>query len=585
MAAQDTNYRIASVSPNQIEVEILDPAQFKGANSQLMIGSYLKIADDDGLSVIAVVKSYRLQSSPVEHIDTPTKQPSFMLQAQPIGFLDEEGQFRRGGQQIAIPPTHVELASQATLRAIYQPKDPLRSYTFGFLAQDLGIPVMLNGDRFFGKHVAVVGATGAGKSCTVAKLLQEGMKQTVDQKKRKVLNNSHIVLFDIHGEYAAAFPGANLISIENLTLPYWLMNSEELEEMFIESREQNSYNQVSQFKKSVTLNKQRHNPGCGQITYDSPVYFSIAEVLRYIRNLNTATKDAKTHELKIKNFAALSKIDEQYWLFEDLQFEEKARGDINDGPYAGEFHSFVSRLETKLNDERLSFLLKPTGPNKKELKTEDLETILRQFLGYKPLSEANISIVDLSGIPFEVLSIVVALATRLVFDFVLHFKRLKGAGQELPIHMVYEEAHRYVPNSVAARYNSVRRAIERVAKEGRKYGMSLMIVSQRPSEISETIFSQCNNFVAMRLTNPADQAYVRRLLPDELAGITDALPTLEQRECILLGDATQVPTLMRVGDLTNKPDSADISFHQEWVKDWYAAQFEKIVQRMTGGTS
>jgi len=192
-----------------------------------------------------------------------------------------------------------------------------------------------------------------------------------------------------------------------------------------------------------------------------------------------------------------------------------------------------------------------------------------------------VTVVDLSGIPFEVLSVVVALATRLVFDFALHFKRLKAIGEELPIHLVYEEAHRYVPNDTSARYSSVRRSIERVAKEGRKYGLSLMIVSQRPSEISETIFSQCNNFVAMRLTNPADQNYVRRLLPDELSGITDALSTLEQRECILLGDATYIPTLLRVGELLDKPDSVDIKFHEEWSKDWYAAQFSDVVSQMT----
>lgn len=188
--------------------------------------------------------------------------------------------------------------------------------------------------------------------------------------------------------------------------------------------------------------------------------------------------------------------------------------------------------------------------------------------------------VNLSGIPFEVLSVVVALATRLAFDFALQFKRVKGGGEELPIHLVYEEAHRYVPNDSASRYSSVRRSIERVAKEGRKYGLSLMIVSQRPSEISETIFSQCNNFVAMRLTNPADQNYVRRLLPDELAGITDALSTLEQRECILLGDATYIPTLLRVGDLDHRPDSVDIKFHEEWSKDWHEARFGEVVSRM-----
>jgi hypothetical protein len=536
MPEPQPNYRIASVAPNQIEIEILDPIEFKGSSDvPLTIGSYLKIADDDGLAIIAVVKSFRLQSRALESPDGGTQQTSFMLQAQPVGFLDEDGKFKRGGQQIAIPPTHVEVANRSVLRTIYQPDDPLRAYTFGFLAQDPTIPVMINGDRFFGKHIAIVGATGSGKSCTVAKVLQEGMKQSADQTGRSVLNNSHVVLFDIHGEYASAFPEANLISIENLILPYWLMNSEELEEMFIEGREMNSHNQVSQFKRAVTMNKQKYNTNCGQITYDSPVFFSINEVHRYIQNLNNATKNADSHELAIKNSDVLDGIDEKLWLFEDLEFEEKVRSKINDGAYAGEFHSFVSRLETKLNDERLSFLLHPTNELGVELQTQDLELILRQFLGYKPLSEANITIVDLSGIPFEVLSVVVALATRLIFDFKLHFKKTRNLGEELPLHLVYEEAHRYVPNSTASQFSSVRRSIERVAKEGRKYGLSLMIVSQRPSEISETIFSQCSNFIAMRLTNPADQTYVRRLLPDELGVLQMLFPRLNKESVSCLG--------------------------------------------------
>ena len=582
MTVEEVNYRIASVAPSQIEIEIIDPAQFKGsAELKLTIGSYLRISDDDGLSIIAVIKSFRIQSPNSEQPETTPRPPSFMIQAQPVGFLDEEGRFKRGGQQIAIPPTHVEIASAETLRAIYQPADPLRQYSFGALVLDPSIPVMLDGNRFFGKHVAVVGATGSGKSCAVAKILQEAVKPSESQSERSVINNSHIVLFDLHGEYGTAFPTANRISIMNLVLPYWLMNSEELEEMFIESRESNSHNQVSQFKKAVTINKQRHNAGYSDVTYDSPVYFSIQEVFRYIKNQNAATKDAETAILKIRDKAKLEGIPEQYWLFEEIEFEEKIRAKINDGPYAGEFHSFVSRLETKLSDDRLAFLLKPSKADKSEFLTSDLEYILRQFLGYRPLNEANVTVVDLSGIPFEVLSVVVALATRLVFDFALHFKRLKAIGEELPIHLVYEEAHRYVPNDTSARYSSVRRSIERVAKEGRKYGLSLMIVSQRPSEISETIFSQCNNFVAMRLTNPADQNYVRRLLPDELSGITDALSTLEQRECILLGDATYIPTLLRVGELLDKPDSVDIKFHEEWSKDWYAAQFSDVVSQMT----
>ncbi len=131
----------------------------------------------------------------------------------------------------------------------------------------------------------------------------------------------------------------------------------------------------------------------------------------------------------------------------------------------------------------------------------------------------------------------------------------------------------------------MKRAFERVAKEGRKYGLSLMIVSQRPSEISETIFSQCNNFVAMRLTNPVDQNYIKRLLSDSVNAITDALPVLERQEAIILGDAISVPSVIKVDEIEHKPSSNDIEFHTEWKKDWMAVEFPKILGSMTkGGT-
>jgi DNA helicase HerA-like ATPase len=145
--------------------------------------------------------------------------------------------------------------------------------------------------------------------------------------------------------------------------------------------------------------------------------------------------------------------------------------------------------------------------------------------------------------------------------------------------LVYEESHNYVPRREAARYRSVKRAIERIAKEGRKYGISLMIVSQRPAEISETVFSQCNNFVAMRLTNPADQQYVKRLLPDNLNAITDALPTLEQREAIVIGDAITVPSLVRIDDVADAPDSHDVEFLQEWKRNWLDVQMTDALAR------
>lgn len=207
---------------------------------------------------------------------------------------------------------------------------------------------------------------------------------------------------------------------------------------------------------------------------------------------------------------------------------------------------------------------------------------MQQFTGYGD-DKTNIVIIDLSGIPFEVLSVVVSLMSRLVFTLSFYLKKSRLlADREVPFLLVYEEAHNYVPQSEGQKFGSVKKAIERIAKEGRKYGISMMIVSQRPSEISETVFSQCNNFVAMRLTNPTDQRYVRRLLPDNLSAITDSLPSLERQEVIVIGDAVSVPSLLRVDDIEEKPDSKDIRFRTEWLLDWLDVDMEPIIGKWRG---
>ena len=524
-----------------------------------------------------MVQSYKIKetNSGGEAIITT---PAFILDAQPIGFLDDAGNFKRGGQQIAIPPSNVEIADESVLKTIYSSIEGDKKFIFSSLAQKPSIEIAVDGDKFFSKHIAVVGSTGSGKSGTVARILQEGIKPTDEQNTNGVLNNTHILLFDLHGEYAQAFPKSKKLDVSNLILPYWLMNSEELEEMFIESRESNSHNQVSQFKTSVTLNKKRHNTGLPKVNYDTPVYFSIEEVFRYISNQNISTKDAKTGELKIK--AKVAGVVDEYQLFEAIEFEDKVSGKINKGPYAEEFDRFVPRLEIKINDDRLAFLLKPRKTGGVEYKTSDLPEILKQFIGYSAAENDNITIIDLSGIPFEVLSIVVSLISRLVFDFCFYYKTIKNATEEAPFLLVLEEAHNYIPQSEGAKYHSVKKSIERIAKEGRKYGLSLMIVSQRPSEISETIFSQCNNFVAMRLTNPSDQQYVKRLTPDSISAITDTLPVLERQEALIIGDCIPLPTIVRIKDLTDKPDSNDIAFRTEWKKDWVDIAFNKLITKM-----
>lgn len=590
-------FKVVSVAPNLIQIEITDIVEFKKADESLSLGAFLQITDDKGVSVIAMAKSYRIKDPTDEPpngegpIPKP-KQPSFIIDAQPLGFLNAEGKFERGGQQLTIPPSEVHVAGPDILSAVYADVEGSRRFTFGALSANKEIALGVDGDSFFSKHIAVVGSTGSGKSCTVARVLQDvvGIQDGKNALHGKQ-NNSHVVIFDIHDEYKAAFTiqgdqpfTLNALGVDNLSIPYWLMNSEELESMFIESNEANSHNQVSQFKQAVILNKERHNPAIAEMTYDTPVYFSIQEVYRYIENMNREIISRLPDENcpKLKDGTLVSDRKDFYFdkLHDFVPSSTAKESKATNGPFNGEFNRFVSRLETRLADKRLRFLLAPSKEDSNPYRTEDFPEIMRQFIGY--VSRSNVTIVDLSGIPFEVLSITVSLVARLVFDFCFHYSKLRhdsGNLNDVPVMIVCEEAHNYVPQSDYAAYRASRKSIERIAKEGRKYGLSLMVVSQRPSEVSETIFAQCNNFLALRLTNSADQQYVRRLFPDNSSAITETLPNLGPGECIVVGDAVALPAIVQMPKPDPEPQSQSVKVHTEWKELWRDVVFEEVISR------
>ncbi len=583
--------RVISFEPHLVQIEIIDFDKWKEENSDsnIKIGSFLKIEDGNDKKILVLVKSFKMKQRH-EDDDTASEQNnflgSFIIDTQPIGQLENDGEnskFTKGIKNISIPPNGVSLASDDEIKNIFSTDETSR-LVFAEHLINTDIKIEIDGDKFFSKHIAVVGSTGSGKSCTVAKIIQEAKKSESTS-----LNNTHILIFDIHGEYKRAFPESNYLSIEDnsLKLPYWLMNSEELEDMFIESNESNSHNQVSQFKYAVIENKKRHNSDL-QITYDSPVYFSIEEVYNYIHNKNYLTvyyKDSRMYFASLTNMIEYN--EEELW--NRINFE-KSTGNAKHrefdskvsayGGFNGEFNRFLSRLETKINDERLNFLLHMKKNATDEYKTDDLQLLVEQILGYVDDNEKNITVVDLSSLPFEVVSIVVSIISRIVFDFLYYSTRLSSTDNtnETPFMIVYEEAHKYIPKNAETRYKNTRLAVERIAKEGRKYGVSAMIVSQRPSEVSSTVFSQCNNFVVMRLNNPDDQNYVKKLLPEAVVSYGNALASLEKREALIVGDAIATPTIAKIMDANPTPKSDDINFYQEWKCDWKSIVFDSILK-------
>jgi hypothetical protein len=540
-----TSAEVVSVYPNRIKISVGDINDLMIDGEPAGVGSYLKIYDVSECCIIAIIDSYSIELKPVHPAEEDkAREKVFIIEAIPLGFLDADGNFERGGGKIAIPPKTVEVAGKAEIRRIYDAVPQERRFTFAYLAQDPSVEVPVDGDRFFNKHIAVVGSTGSGKSHAITRLIQNATEIGEKSNSSYKLNNSHIIIFDIHSEYRSAFPDANYLNVESLVLPYWLLSSEELQDLFIESNEEQSHNQISVLKRTVTENRRKHFDGDeklrGRLHYDSPVFFDIDEVLADIRAVNE-------------------------------QMIPGQRGD-KQGPLYGKLENFITRLENKITDIRLGFLLG------EEAKKPTLEQTLRQFIGYEDSNFANVTIIDVSGVPFEVLSITVSLISRLLFDYAYYHKKTHPESKnDTPILVVYEEAHKYVPKSSLARYSASRYAIERIAKEGRKYGITAAIISQRPAEISETIFSQCNNFLAMRLTNPEDQSYVRRLLPDSLGTVTESLPTLSAGEALLIGDAVVMPSVVKLDDADPPPSSSDIRYLQEWKRPWYEMAFKAIL--------
>lgn len=549
------NAEVIAVYPNKIKVSVDKLEDFQLAEERLKVGSYLRVSDNDNAVMIAMIETFLIEVG-VDKDDNPTKK--YIIEANPLGML-RDGHFERGGDTISIPPKKVEPAKLEEIEKIYQESvDDNDKFSFATLSANEDIVVPVNGDRFFNKHIAIIGSTGSGKSHTVAKIIQEAIKQK--ENGFDGLNNSHIVIFDIHSEYKTAFPNANYLDINNLVLPYWLLNSDELQELFIDT-EANDHNQRNVFKEAVVENRKENFTGTEEnkdkIHFDSKLFFDIEAVLKVAKEKNEELIDTG------ETYASGAK---------------KGQPKLTQGSLFGRLTNFVNRLENKIGDKRMNFLL---GEKSKKITFEET---LKQFISYGD-KKSNVTIIDLSGIPFEVLSITVSLISRILFEYGYYYKRYRSflnpdekINNDVPLLLVYEEAHKYVPNSDLSKYRASRESIERIAKEGRKYGVSLLLASQRPSEISETIFSQCSNFIAMRLTNPNDQSYVRKLLPDTLGDLVDKLPSLKAGECLLIGDAVVLPSVALIDRCDPAPSSNDIPYYKLWKEEWKNLPFDKIIE-------
>lgn len=439
--------------------------------------------------------------------------------AVPVGTLDAGGTFERGtdvlptvnSSAFAVPPT--------TIDSIYR-QYAEGNFSLGHLSLIPDQQASINLDAFLARHGAILGQTGGGKSWTVASFLQ----------KIAAFPQSTVVLFDLHGEYASAFGDeADVISGADIELPYWLMNSEELLGLMVDRSESAAPNQIAKFKELLQAAKDSHPEnqelGVDRITIDTPVYFDFAKILSEFRRLDTEMVPGASKPKQ--------------------------------GPLYGQFTRLLMRVDSRLNDRRYDLIFQPTTYTT----SASMEDLFRRLLGEKTTSRKKIVIIDLSPVPFDVRNSVISLIMRCLFDFAYWYRRVNGSSY--PIAVFADEAHIYL-NDNDSDARSSRESAERIAKEGRKYGISLTVISQRPREVSATILSQCNSFLCLRISNPDDQSYVKNLLPDSVRGITSMFSTLRRGECILLGDSVMMPTRIRIDQPTPTPQSDDTSFYKTW---------------------
>ena len=471
------------------------------------VGSQIKIRVGSGW-LLASVRNQKQDS----------RTPGGILAA--IDFLGEGDEerltgrihsFRRGVTTYPIPGALVFPATSQDLKQIYA-SDGRRSISIGKVYPTRDISAALYVDAFLGKHFALLGSTGTGKSTSTALILHRICEHAPE---------GHVVMIDPHGEYAAAFKSTGIcLDVSNLQMPYWLMNFEEHCEMFLTTRGADREEDAEILSKCLfeARMKNRLADQMGKITVDAPIPYLLSDLTTTISN---------------------------------------EMGKLDKGRTSAPYLRIKNKIDELKSDPRYQFMF--SGMLVGDTMAEFLAKIFRLPARGKP-----ITIIDVSGVPSDVTSTVVAVLSRLVFDFAIWSREEKTR----PVLLICEEAHRYVPNEKNADGSSVGRVLSRIAKEGRKYGISLGLITQRPSDLAEGVLSQCGTIISMRLNNERDQAFVKAAMPEGARGFLDSIPALRNRECIICGEGVSIPIRVTFDELEEfkRPSSEDPSFSDLWTQ-------------------
>lgn len=564
----DTTYlgKVIRVDSSTVEVEVASeiPSAAPIINGRLykigQIGTFVKIPMGN-ITIYAIVAA--VSDRPFsDSSDDERRISSKFLSVQLVGEKIGDGEFEKGVGTYPTIGDEVHLVIERDLFEIYGEKDA-GSIEVGKHSSSENLGVYVDTHNLILRHCGILGSTGSGKSNTTVSILKSILHGYV---------GSRVILMDPHGEYASAFPDAKVLRISEvvspLVIPFWLMTFEELAYFLVGADHRDEQRiEYRLLRDLVTkLKKENLNLKSGVvnehlITADSPIPFS-ARRLWYEMNwlLNASFSSAKKDEQTRDTANELTAGDAE--TLTPATFEAYVMGNI--APYKSqhaEYFSYEKKLLSRLRDTRYDFLFNP-GDYKTADSEKDLHDLLADWIG----CEQRLTILDLSGVPFEVLDITIGLITRFVYDSMFWGRKEPYTGKQRPLLLAFEEAHTYLGKNDKSNYSKA--AVEKIFKEGRKFGVGALVISQRPSELSETILSQIGTLIALRLTNSSDQSIVKASAPDNLNSLMDLLASLRIGEAVISGEAIKIPSRVRLKLNHPRPTSEDPKLIECWTKEY-----------------
>lgn len=572
--------RIIRVDSSTVEVEVSDeiPSAAPIINGRLykigQIGTFVKIPVGN-IAIYGIVSAVSNTPSTIKDDNRAYVHGSRFLSVQLVGEKIGDDDFQKGVGTYPTINDEVHLVIEKDLFDIYGKQDS-GSIEIGKHSSSENLSVNADIHKLVLRHCAILGSTGSGKSNTTVSVLSAILGE---------YPGSRVILVDPHGEYASAFPNARVFRINDTTrplhIPFWLMTFDELAFFLFGAEPKDDQRPEYRKLREMIVERKRANAGAlksgvvnpDRVSADSPIPFNVRELWHEMYWWLNATFPDASADKHTKENALVEGIGD-FNLLEPPRFKPYAV--TNAAPYKSkvnqEFYVYEKKLISRLRDSAYDFLFHP-GDYADATSRKDLHDLLNDWIG----GDERLTILDLAGVPFNVLDITVGLITRFVFDSMFWGRHEPYTGRQRPLFIAYEEAHSYLNKSQGNNY--AKDAVERIFKEGRKFGFGAMIISQRPSEISETILAQIGTFIALRLTNSSDQSIVKSSAPDNLISLIDLLPSLRTGEALVIGEAVKIPSRVRIPLRSPRPTSEDPQLVECWRKNFEqnAENYKQVV--------